>query len=399
MTTNNESSSPQVLKNMVIDLTNDKYKTDEKNRLKRYRQITSLYSKYKDNMTTIIENLHKYSSFKAYLYLLDVASDPELINLIYNTLVKIFKNDIYNYENNEKYEKISLLAKWLPRENFHFDKKINFVNKFVTIMYPNIITTIDLEILKNTDSQQKSSEIKNINKKINYAKKLYRTTCSNLNRKLGTIEPLLCKQQYNDINFNELTRTQLNKYFYTFIENTEITATNFTNYLTSLYYNLEIELPNYVAQNRIVHDIEKNICSRTWNTIKRNYYNNDIITSEPIIMDITHASLKNIKIPILLLSMFSIESGDTIFEQISYVNKNISSSTTLTIPNKISSNKILYIYTDKQIDNIFGYENYEKIIILGGDNNIQIISEITKKPFMSIASVMNVITSGFNKFF
>ena len=49
------------------------------------------------------------------------SKNKELNHFIYDLIIKQFKCDIINFE---KHKEISTLAKWLPRQNSHFDKKI-----------------------------------------------------------------------------------------------------------------------------------------------------------------------------------------------------------------------------------------------------------------------------------
>ena len=98
--------------------------------------------------------------------------------------------------------KISILAKWLPREGTHFDKKLSFVERFVAVMWPEMSTA------STTSDDWKSS-----------AKSKYRKTVSELTTTLELPEVLLSAKREDEINFGKvaskatflLTKTFLNE--------------------------------------------------------------------------------------------------------------------------------------------------------------------------------------------
>lgn len=97
--------------------------------------------------------------------------------------------------------KLSLLAKWLPREGSHFDKKLKFVNRFAAIMWPEIADSVSSDAWKSA------------------AKSKYRKTVSELTAQLDLPEVLLSAQREDEINFGKvaskatllLTKTFLNE--------------------------------------------------------------------------------------------------------------------------------------------------------------------------------------------
>jgi len=83
--------------------------------------------------------------------------------------------------------KISLLAKWLPREASQLDKKIGFVDKFAASMWPDIFIHG-----KGADKWKSSQKAK------------YRKTIAMLTSFLELPEVLLSAQRADEINFNKV---------------------------------------------------------------------------------------------------------------------------------------------------------------------------------------------------
>jgi len=83
--------------------------------------------------------------------------------------------------------KISLLAKWLPREGSHFDKKLSFVKRFTAVVWPELSKAMP-------DSDDWKSA----------AKSKYRKTVSELTSYLELPEVLLSVQREDEINFSRV---------------------------------------------------------------------------------------------------------------------------------------------------------------------------------------------------
>ena len=237
----------RTLVSQVIECTH--YQGNEKQKFNKYRQLMFLYQKHKPLMKAIIMNLHKYASFKAYLYILSINRDNDLEELIFSVLVNTLKDDIRKYVENKE---TSDLAKWLPRENYHFDKSLNFVNRFVLRLFPELFSSnIDLQTSLNT------------------AKRRYRIILSNINRKLETLEVLLSEKE-TKINYEKLSVTQINKYFYKFFEEDNAV---FMNFLKNKYIEMGIRMLDCIRDDKIKHKEEKEICNAVWELVKFKHYN------------------------------------------------------------------------------------------------------------------------------
>ena len=96
---------------------------------------------------------------------------------------------------------ISLLAKWLPCENSHFDKKINFVDL--------ITTEVEESSLDEQQKRWKSAK-----------KSKYRKTVSKLTAFLELPEVMLSAQRFNEINFQRVASKATLKLSSTFLNET-----------------------------------------------------------------------------------------------------------------------------------------------------------------------------------
>lgn len=345
--------------NQVIKYTH--YDGNEKDKYKRYRQLVFLYEKNEEEMKDIINDLEKYASFKAYFYLLSMSKNQDLDKLIFAKLVNTYNDDVKNYRNQKS---ISSLAKWLPREKLHFDKKINFVNTFVTKLYPEMFEGIDPE-----------KDVKQLIKTLNVAKKKYRKSIAEMNKYIDTLEPKLC-QKTGNIDFYKLSKTQINKYFFKFMKENEF---EFANFLEINYENMGANIIDYIQKNKIKHELDRKICDQSWQIIKKKHNNmyTQNLNKVDLLIDITQ-DLYEMKIinDIFMFLLIASEqhknlyvgekklimnNNKDIFDQISSINNLIMPNPTLIIPK--GTNKTLYVVTTKDIDNIENFQNYKEIVI------------------------------------
>lgn len=328
---------------------------NEKQKFNAYRQLLYLYDKHYHVMTDIITNLHKYSSYKAYLYILSLNKNEQLENLIFSILINTLKDDIAKCERNQE---TSNLAKWLPREGSHFDKSLNFVNRFVLKMYPELFV-----------------DEKNVKTNLNKAKKRYRGALAGINRRLGTLEVLISDGK--EIEYGALSEVQTNKYFYKFMKENE---SEFVNYLNKKYVDMGVGILDRVYKDDIKHAVEKEICCFVWEDRKYEYYHRLALIFSgdcDLVVDITQLMYyeKTINHVLALILMF-VEGGklvflnqkkvcldDTtnIFDKIQKIKQCIQPEE-IKIPCK-SVNDTLYVVTTKTIDEIPSFENYGKIIV------------------------------------
>lgn len=347
----------KALVNQVIECTH--YQGNEKQKFNKYRQLMFLYQKHKPLMKDIIMSLHKYASFKAYLYILSINKKDDLEELIFSVLVNTLKDDIRKYAENKE---TSDLAKWLPRENYHFDKSLNFVNRFVLRLFPELFSpNFDLQTSLNT------------------AKRRYRIILSNINRKLETLEVLLSEKETR-INYEKLSITQINKYFYKFFEEDNAV---FTNFLKNKYIEMGIRILDCIREDKIKHKEEKEICNAVWDIVKFKYYNQYNCLFEKdydLMIDITQDMYENgiISYMFCFVLIFIENNRDVylnenkiivseneinIFDKIQKIKQSIRLATTIKIPERSGNNKLLYVITNKDVKPIESFNSYDKIII------------------------------------
>mmetsp|Transcript_27977 Transcript_27977/g.41244 ORF Transcript_27977/g.41244 Transcript_27977/m.41244 type:complete len:614 (-) Transcript_27977:1533-3374(-) len=112
---------------------------------------------------------------------------------------------------------ISLLAKWLPRENSHFDKKINFVH----------LITSEPSSASVPQSQDSSGDQQKNWKSANKAK--YRKNVSKLTSFLELPEVMLSAQRFDEINFQRVASKATFKLSNTFLNETKSGNTRSNN--------------------------------------------------------------------------------------------------------------------------------------------------------------------------
>lgn len=208
-----------------------------------YINIANSYDEYPETIKDIVINLYSIGYWKDYLLLLLASNNLELNNFIYNYLVDTLKQDI---KNDKLGENISTLAKWLPRENSKFNKKLDFVNKFNSIMYPNIKNRI-------------------------HAHKMYRLTITDLNKKLGTGEIKLCEKKYDEIDFEKLSPICFKNNYKKFLQHDQCKE-NMKNYL--LKTTSQLNLYNFIRKIFLqdLDDFMKNIYKEVYNNNLVTYY-------------------------------------------------------------------------------------------------------------------------------
>lgn len=254
-----------------------KYRQTKKN-INFYKNIVELFSMYPKTILQIINHLFELGYWKDYFYLLNVSENQELNNYIYDLLVDRLKKDIICEKNNEQ---ISTLAKWLPRQNSSFDKKLNFVNNFNKLMFPNDYTFT--------------------------AKKKYRQIISRLNKKLNPIEINLCSKNYKDINLKRSKPLCIKLHYNTLLKNCK-------EKLYDYYYNYYNHCNIYgfisLIYREELDDFKKEIINNIWNMNKYFYlYDinflgelNDEIKRTKLLLDISNEIFKK-KFMIVIISI------------------------------------------------------------------------------------------------
>ena len=186
-----------------------------------YKIFLRVWNKFPNTAKALLSLFPHYGYYKDMLRLMDLAKEDASVKGLDNAALELMsvqlKKDLaslteYNYtefamDNHDSSEKrrlpkISLLAKWLPREGSHFDKKLSFVDRFAAVIWPSISGTDT-----SADSWESSSKSK------------YRKIVSELTFYLELPEVLLSAQREDEINFGKvaskatllLTKTFLNE--------------------------------------------------------------------------------------------------------------------------------------------------------------------------------------------
>jgi hypothetical protein len=107
-----------------------------------------------------------------------------IYDIIFSIMCKQLKSDNENYQK-MNYSKISLCAKWMPREKSKYKWMVNFI---VSKLFPSY------------------------NSNYYHVLKQYRVILSKLNHLLDTTEIHLCNNKWGNINFNNVNNSTINLY-------------------------------------------------------------------------------------------------------------------------------------------------------------------------------------------
>ena len=151
------------------------------------------------------EGKHPFGSWKDikkmadYIYLKTNNKNHPFIDSIVKFVNEQLLVDMINYDNNNK---ISLLAKWLPRKSKNNKKYGWLFQKLAYHMYSYYFNNI-----KNKNGLKKAK---------NKAEMNYRTILSRLNFRLGTIEINQCSNNWRLIDLDKVPSLAMNRYYYSF---------------------------------------------------------------------------------------------------------------------------------------------------------------------------------------
>ncbi len=167
-----------------------------------------LYKYFPKTLELLVSKLPDYGYWRDLSeILLDINTDlqryGDLKNAILNTFVEQLRIDWDNYELWEKDKSmaesqgkeftrvltLSFLAKWIPKENGHYDKRTKVAKDLAKMLYPNEFKV-----------------------KFNIAMSKYRSMVVKLNAAINTTEILMCEKKFSQIQFKLVPGKCLNKY-------------------------------------------------------------------------------------------------------------------------------------------------------------------------------------------
>lgn len=256
-----------------------------------YKNIAKLYDYYPKTIENIVANIPKFSYYKDYFRILNESKNENLNAYIYELLLTQIKLDIEKYNKNEP---ISTLAKWLPRKGREFDIKLNFVNKFVELLY-----------------QEPNG--KKMNRIVMFRK--YKKTVADLTRTLNPIEHNLCSKQYDKIDFENLTgknhqtyNQKLKKEFgegylkYSIEQYNQLDFHQFTKKVLWLNNLNDHKKKLYNDEIKIIQDIWKNNFEKFDNL----NYN---LSSKYLVVDFSSGLLNSMKLELVKFILLSINKN------------------------------------------------------------------------------------------
>ena len=300
-----------------------------------FKILIKAYDSYTDVVEEIIDNLNTITYYKDYFRLLTISKHEQLNNYVWNLIEKRTIEEFNNF--NKKKSKPSMLAKWLPSENSHYDKKLDFVNKIVKILYPN---------LNNLS-----------------AKKRYRKQLSEMRQQLDIVETKLCAKEYDKIDVYKLSNHALIKYNNILCNNPK-TKADLIEYYTNIcknagYVELVCRALSYYRKGLHLKKsfIEGQIICTSWNKLIEDLHltpDKDMVVN--VSPNVINKYYKQFVLTVLLFiekngyyivngkypSLIKFDKTATLFDKITGILTNVGSS------NKVNEDKIRML-TDKEL--------------------------------------------------
>ena len=164
-----------------------------------YHLILITYEFFPQIIIDLLFLIPNYGYYKDFFNILEMAYTRDvtehryklLIDKIYELVINQIRLDAGEYENAIKESRkpmISLLAKYIPKEKKHFDRKYSFVEKISDLMYPGV------------------------DKKSGNRKRTYRLQISLLNKALNVVEIKMSARKFSEIVFSQITSKNALKY-------------------------------------------------------------------------------------------------------------------------------------------------------------------------------------------
>ncbi|AYV83474.1 MAG: hypothetical protein Hyperionvirus7_45 [Hyperionvirus sp.] len=155
-----------------------------------YEMMIELYENYPEIILELLALVPYYGYYKDYFRMMEMVGHVHnsFTARIYELVAGQLNLDTAALDRaKEGVPKISLLAKYIPKEHKYFDQVYRFVEHISKILYPEV-------------------------KDMNEQKRLYRLQVSALNKALGTAEVLMSARKFAEINFSKLASKATFKY-------------------------------------------------------------------------------------------------------------------------------------------------------------------------------------------
>ena len=154
----------------------------------------SWQTRYYSNPIKTIEQLKRFKCYhKRWFNIMKESSSNRFKNELYQMTIDKFNEDLLKHK---KGDRISTLAKWLPREGSSLDRELNFVENITKKMFPTVPG--------------------------NKAKQLYRKNIVELSKKLKVVESLMSQKKLSEINFSKIPDIAFKRNSNNFIKHPEL---------------------------------------------------------------------------------------------------------------------------------------------------------------------------------
>lgn len=352
-----------------------------------YKKIVKFYEQYPETIKEVVKNICKLGYWKDCFLLLLAAKAltrnntvqklDEFNSFTYNFLIDTLDADVINFKKNQN---ITTLAKWLPREDSSFDRKLDFIDTFMNIACPD---------MTNVFSKRAK----------------YRKTLTTLNKRIGTAEVKMCEKNPTEIDFHMIGPICIKNNKDRLLTN-DICKEKIKEALFLRYNEMNLWKLMKIIYYQKLHELDQIIIEKVW---KRNYdrYIRDLqrsvgidVTNSQLLIDLSSSIFSNkliyFIVGVILLTLEKLEN----------INKNnkvfIIGRTRPLVFNDTNifniSKMIIQYCTPFKNDKTYEFDNGQNLIIIAHEPVNLINNNNNNKTFWHITNdspcviINNVIT-------
>lgn len=201
-----------------------------------YIFLSKLDKDYEKTVINLIKTLPDWGCWKE-MFVLLLATKSTCNSDLEEFIYEVIKGQILKDSKERSRNRISRLAKWIPREKSSFDKKLDFVTNICKLLYP------DLEPRT--------------------ARRRYRKQISDLNKKLDTTEIKLCSKNLAEIDFAKVPAKCFNNNMKTFLNDPDCKQ-NLQKFYFKKYLDYSIEELLNIVLFKQGDQFQQNLVNEVW---------------------------------------------------------------------------------------------------------------------------------------
>lgn len=208
-----KTNDKDMIKDLFVLIFHKRYcRGGEGEKLLSYHLILETYNHYPEIICKLIKLLPLYGYYKDYFEIWKIICELKIDDHTrfskYQSLISAIVSDIKDQLKKDTDDKISLLAKWMPRENSHYAR--------LCYWYVSSLEKIDLVTYLASIVHNVIPDLKNVKGNKWYLMK-YRKLISELSKKLNVSETLMCANKYSEIQYEKVASKAMKNYTKAFL--------------------------------------------------------------------------------------------------------------------------------------------------------------------------------------